>query len=461
MSERQSFAQVIIRLAQSRPCEVFVSSDHEGTRLCAGELHVASTGLAWEYRARGVTRNNLVTVALANGLEFVAACPVVRKAMITIADLLSPDLPEAEHAQQLESLAPRALAIARPLVNPQIPWLHEEFSFCDNADALADHWKAPVTSGSTGPPKIVIAAAFALINPEYPVAQCLPQGAIQLMTAPQWHSAQFGDAIRGLLSAHRLVLTDQFDEQRFFDLVERYCISWMLLSRSGIHRLVQVHSSGGVASLRTALRLGASCAPDGKHALIDWLGAERVVKFYVESEPNGLTMMTDDERLSEPSSVGKLIGGTEVRLPGADGPLAPVAAIGHIWMRRGQAPFHALPGCALTLYQRRLGHAERRWICRGCWLSVRRRRCHRPQRYRGSSITGRAQPCTPPCVRDAVVYSADRGEVFAIVDKSSVRSWRPARCRRKSLSHALGYEIAQARFDAAPSSQMRPATMHI
>jgi bile acid-coenzyme A ligase len=346
MPGRQSFGRVISARAQSNPDEVVVTSDHQGRRLTAAELDTASNQLARELQACGVRRDDLVTVALPNCIEFVVACAAIWKAG-AVPNPLDPHI-DAGDRRQLEKLARPTIVLGTSPQDTSIPWLPAGHVSRQEASALPDtwaaSWKAPASSGSTGRPKIVLAAAPALIDPDRQVAPFLPRIATQLVTAPLWHSAQFTYAFRGLLTGHRLVLTDTFDEHWFCELVDRHRITWTMLSPSVIHLLTRLSPSAELASLESVLHLGAPCAPADKRALMDWLGPERVVEVYAGSESNGLTMITGSEWLRRPGSVGKPISGTEIRILGVDGAAAGTGETGHIWMRRGIEPSYRYLG---------------------------------------------------------------------------------------------------------------------
>lgn len=343
---RQSFTRVIGDRARRDPDEVVVISDHEDRVLSAGELDAHSNRLAREYLAKGVRRDDLVAISMSTGVGFVLACVAAWKAGAT-PHPVSPQLPAAERAE-LELIGRPALAVGAAPVDRAIPWLPTGFA-SDQPDTAPPEtwprcWKAPTSSGSTGRPKIVRAQAPALIDPDQPVAAFLPRRAVQLVTAPLWHSASFTYAFRGLLTGHRLVLTAGFDEHRFVDLVNRYQVSWALLSPSSIHRLVRLPDRPPLDSLASVLHLGAPCAPDDKRALIDWLGADKVIEVYAGSESNGLTMITGRAWLRKPGSVGTPIGGTEIRILRSDGSQARAGEPGQVWLRRGSAPAYSYLG---------------------------------------------------------------------------------------------------------------------
>ena len=348
---RQSFSRVITSRAQTCPDEIVVIGDDGRETLTAAELDLQSNRLARAYLARGVCRDDLVAVALPNCVEFVVACAAIWKAGAT-PHPVSPSLRDGERAA-LEQLARPALAVGAPPADPSIPWAPQGFIAAGSAAPLPEVWpacwKAPTSSGSTGRPKIVKAAAPALIDPDQPVAIFLPQRAVQLVSAPLWHSAAFTYAFRGLLTGHQLVLgsvfSEQgFDEHRFGELVQRHAITWTLLSPNQIHRLVRTPRRFDMGSLESVLHLGAACSPADKRELIAWLGAEKVIEVYAGSESNGLTMITGTEWLSHPGSVGRAVGGTRIQIRRDDGGTAKAGEIGQIWMHRGEQPAYTYVG---------------------------------------------------------------------------------------------------------------------
>jgi bile acid-coenzyme A ligase len=326
--------------ARADPDDVVVIAD-DGV-LTAQELDRRSNRLARAYLDLGVTHNDLVAVCLPNTTEFVVACAAIWKAGATPMPM-SPDLPDGEQAV-IEELARPALMVGRQPTVDGINWCaagfapRPELPDDELPDAEASSWKAPTSSGSTGVPKVVRASAPATLDPDKPVASFLPRSAVQLISGPLWHSASFTYAFRGLVTGHRLVILPKFDEQRVLDTVQRQRITWMLLSPNMIHRLLRLPSvrrvSADVSSLQSILHMGAPCPPAHKRALIDWLGASRVVEVYAGSESNGLTMISGDEWLERPGSVGRPIGGTEIQIRGPEGKVLPPGGIGEVWMRR-------------------------------------------------------------------------------------------------------------------------------
>ena len=346
MTER-SFSAILADRARADPAEPIVV-DTEGV-MTARELDAAATAFAHELIARGVRRDDTVAVSLPNGRDMIIACFGIWRAGAT-PQPLSTALTDAERAD-LEAIAPPAAAVGAQPASPDMAWLPdvrvtprpEELP-----DVAASCWKAPATSGSTGRPKIVRAAAPATLDPSRPVAAFLPRVATQIVAGPLWHSAVFTYAFRGLLTGHRLVILDRFDARAWIDAVEAHGATWGLLVPAMMARLLRLAPEARaverVGSLESVLHMGAPCAPVVKRAFLDWLGPERVDEVYAGSESNGLTRITGIEWLERPGSVGRPIGGTEVRIRDDSGTDLPVGRSGLVWMRRGDTVAYSYVG---------------------------------------------------------------------------------------------------------------------
>jgi len=343
---RRSFSRCVTALAEADPERIVVIADDR--TLTAGELEAESTRLARAYLALGVAHDSLVAVSLPNTAEFVVVCAAIWKAGATPLPL-SRDLSPRERAE-IADLARPALTVGFALDGvPSVPAGYEPDPALPDAplpDAAASSWKAPASSGSTGRPKIVLAAAPAVMDPTQPVAAFLPREGVQLVAGPLTHSATFTYAFRGLLTGQRLVILPRFDEGRVLAAIQEHRVTWALLVPTTIHRLLRWpgHRDVDVSSLETVLHLGSPCPPADKRGLIEWVGARTVVEVYAGSESNGLTMIRGDEWLERPGSVGRPIGGTEVRILDADGAPVPVGRPGTIWMRRGADPAYRYLG---------------------------------------------------------------------------------------------------------------------
>ncbi|MDY6810939.1 MAG: AMP-binding protein, partial [Actinomycetota bacterium] len=336
---RQPISAVLAHRARVTPDDVLVT-DRTGAA-SAAEIDARVTRVARLLLDHDVRRDDRVVVSLPNGIGFVVACFAIWRAGATPLPL-SPGLSDDERAV-LEDIAEPRAAFGRRPVRPDIAWVDEAQAAGLSDDPLPDRWahswKAPTSSGSTGRPKVIVSSAPALVDPDAAITPFVPWQATQLVSSPMWHSTAFTYAFRGLTAGHRLVIEPAFDELGFLHAVERHKVTWAVLSPPSIRRLLrmpaQVRRRHDLSTLASVLHLGGRCPVPDKHALIDWLGAERVIEVYAGTESNGLTMIGGDEWLSRPGSVGKPISNTRIRITAADGTPAAPGEIGEIWMQRG------------------------------------------------------------------------------------------------------------------------------
>ncbi|MBF4461044.1 MULTISPECIES: AMP-binding protein [unclassified Rathayibacter] len=343
---RRSISRILTGLAEADPDRVVAFAD-EGA-LTAVELDRESNRLARAYRDLGVGTDDLVTVSLPNSLDAVVVCAAIWKAG-AIPQPVSTQL-SAEERAAVEQIAAPALVVGA--ASDRVPWRAGDWRPDQRVpeslveDRWASSWKAPTSSGSTGRPKVVLASGPALLDPEAPVAAFLPREGVQLVSGPLMHSATFTYAFRGLMTGQTLVILPRFEASRVLEAIECHRVTWTLLVPTTIRRLLSspLRARTDVSSLEAVLHLGAPCAPEDKRALMDWLGAERVLEVYAGSESNGLTMIRGDEWLERPGSVGRPIGGTAVRILRDDGSQAGPGEAGRIWMHRGDEPAYRYLG---------------------------------------------------------------------------------------------------------------------
>ncbi|MEG9225035.1 AMP-binding protein [Aeromicrobium sp. Sec7.5] len=301
------------------------------------ELESLANRLARTWAGDGVGVDDLVTVSLPNGLDFVLACVAAWKLGAT-PQPLSPRLPEPERSRVLELVAPR-LVVDGPV----------RLGTTDDAalpDAVAASWKAPTSSGSTGVPKLLRDPNPSTVDPDGVVAPFVPREVVQLVSGPLFHAAPFVYAMRGLMTGHELVVLPRFDAGAVLAAIQRHRVGWAMLVPTTMARIWEHPSrpSTDVSSLHSVMHMAARCPEPLKRAFLAWLGAERVVEVYAGTEAQGLTMIRGDEWLEHPGSVGRPMPGSRFRAVRPDGsPCAP-DEMGELLMQRdgGLPGWHGL-----------------------------------------------------------------------------------------------------------------------
>ena len=341
--------------AEADPHAIAVT-DSTGS-ITRAELELASSRYAELLVDRGVAVDDLVSVRLPNTIEFVVACAAIWKAGAT-PQPLSHRFAAAEQRAVVELADSRLVLGAdahefpgRSTIPAGVDTQHYAGEYPPGLAARS--WKAPTSSGSTGRPKIVLAAAPARFDPEGRVAAFIPRRAVQLVAGPLYHSAPFTYAMRGLMTGHRLVLLPRFDAQAWLDAVATHRVSWAMVVPTMMHRIWQLpadqRAATDLSSLEAIMHIGAPCAPWLKRAWIDWLGAERIVEVYAGSESAGLTTIRGDEWMLHPGSVGRPVGGSEMRVVDPTGQPVPTGTAGLVQMRRSGGATYSYLGATTSL----------------------------------------------------------------------------------------------------------------
>ena len=355
---RVSISRAFTALAEEDPDRLAV--DDGTTRLDRRTLEERSNRLAWLLLEAGVTPDAFVTVIGSNTVDTVVATVAAWKAGAT-PQPLSPRLPESDRDAVLDIVRPALVLTDQPMARYRsVPLTGCGVGDGDAAvlpDAAARSWKAPTSSGSTGAPKVVVAAASAHVDRDGRVAAFVPRHATQLVAGPLHHAAPFVYAMRGLMTGHDLVLLPRFDAGAWLAAVERHRVTWGMVVPTMMSRVTALGpervASADVSSLESVLHIGSVCPPHVKRAWIEWLGPDRVVEVYSGTESNGLTMITGREWVERPGSVGRAAGGSAVRILRPDDTVAGPGEIGRVEVTR--------PGPATYRYLGRAAPAADAW----------------------------------------------------------------------------------------------------
>ena len=225
-----SIGRAFTHLADAAPAAV--AGRCGDVRLTRRELDRAAHGVARAWADR-VGHDDLVTIALPNGIDFVIACVATWKLGAT-PQPLSPRIGPGERAAVLD-LARPALVVDAELVGAG--GLVPSDDDAPLPDLFASSWKAPTTSGSTGRPKIVRSTAPATVDPTAAIAPFVPRQAVQLVAGPMFHAAPFVYAMRGLMTGHELVVLPRFDAAAALQAVERHGVTWTMLVPTMMQRI--------------------------------------------------------------------------------------------------------------------------------------------------------------------------------------------------------------------------------
>ncbi|MBF8186894.1 AMP-binding protein [Nonomuraea sp. K274] len=184
------------------------------------------------------------------------------------------------------------------------------------------------TSGTTGRPKGVRRRLLDLTPEElYPILMRkswrhfgLPMGGVHLVCSQLYHSAPYGQAMMALQFGHSIVAPERFEAAAALELIERHRVTNAFMVPTMFHRLLAVpeRESYDLLSLTHLYHGAAPCPPAVKQAMIDWLGPI-LWEYYGSTEAAVATMVSSQEWLARPGTVGRALDGMTFTIVGEDG----------------------------------------------------------------------------------------------------------------------------------------------
>jgi long-chain acyl-CoA synthetase len=205
------------------------------------------------------------------------------------------------------------------------------------------------TSGTTGRPKGV-RRPLPGVEPEVVVANSRGIYAlagveagppnVHLMVSPMYHTI-VSMTVTSLHLGHLVVIRDRFTPDDTLDSIARYRVSVAHMVPTMFHRLLslpaEVRQVSDVSSLRWILHAAAPCPTWVKQQMLEWWGP--VLYEYYGATEGGGTVVTPEEWLARPGTVGRPWPGTEVRVLGDDLEPCPPNQPGTIYMQLGANNF--------------------------------------------------------------------------------------------------------------------------
>jgi long-chain acyl-CoA synthetase len=216
------------------------------------------------------------------------------------------------------------------------------------------------TSGTTGFPKGVRSALTATGNDlslidlvaQSAVAMLgIPGDGVTLLEGPAYHSAQWALSVLPLLgAASTVVMRHSFDPAELLDLVDRYGVTNIHLVPTQFIRLLKlpddVRAGFDGGSLVAVVHGAAPCPIEVKQRMLDWWGPS-ITEYYGGTEGGFLTVITGEEWLSHPGSLGRATALTELMIVDEEGRPCPTGTSGQIYFASrigADFEYHKAPG---------------------------------------------------------------------------------------------------------------------
>jgi long-chain acyl-CoA synthetase len=206
------------------------------------------------------------------------------------------------------------------------------------------------TSGTTGRPKGVrrplspldpdsVASFFGMFLMMFGIQQ--GGDGVHLTGSPLYHTAVLMFTASSLHFGHTVVLMDKWTPEGALELMEKYRVTHSHMVPTQFHRLLalpeEVKRRFDLSSLRHMIHAAAPCPVDVKRRMLEWWGPV-IYEYYAASEGGG-TLVTPEEWLQYPGTVGRAWPSSEIRILDDDGNPIATGQPGTVYMALGPADF--------------------------------------------------------------------------------------------------------------------------
>ncbi len=363
--------------AEAQPDALALVTPDEA-QLTRGELAAASNRLARGLRKLGLETGDAVAVVLENGQPFIElylACMQTGLYLVPINNhLAAPEISyiagnaEAKLFVGSAKFAPSLTQAASQLRVPErcrfsvggttmVKGFRDfgELGEGSAAARLEDEIRTAgavmnYTSGTTGRPKGVrrplapispdqMGAAFSAFLQMFGVRP--EDDNVHITGSPLYHTAVLMFTASSLHLGHPVVVMEKWQPEEMLRLIEKYAVTTSHMVPTQFHRLLQLPKAQreryDCSSTRTMVHAAAPCPIPVKKQMLEWWG-NSIWEYYAATEGGG-AIVSPEEWLRKPGTVGKAWPQAELRIFDEAGNELPPNQPGIVYMRRGQADF--------------------------------------------------------------------------------------------------------------------------
>lgn len=354
-----------------------------GTVVTFGEMEARANQLAHYFREHGLVEGDAVAILIENNEHMHTVMWAARRSGLYYVPI-NTHLTAAEAAYIVDNSAAKAI-VGSEALRPVLEGLAEHLpnglpavllttgdldGWAKYPDAVADLPTTPIadewdgdllqySSGTTGRPKGIKRDLPHLPPSETPglmaalVSFWMNPEAVYLSPAPLYHTAPSVWSMQAQAGGITTVVLEKFDAEGALDAIQKYGVTHGQFVPVMFTRMLklpeQVRKSYDVSSLQRVMHAAAPCPVEIKKQMIDWWGPI-VDEYYASSEAIGATLISADEWLAHPGSVGKAMTGV-VHILDEDGNEVPAGQHGEIFFEGG-ADFEYLNDSAKTASSR-------------------------------------------------------------------------------------------------------------
>ncbi|GJF17072.1 acyl-CoA synthetase [Mycolicibacterium cyprinidarum] len=355
-----------------------------GTVVTFGELEARANRLAHLFRAAGLVEGDAVAILMENNEHMHAVMWAARRAGLYYVPI-NTNLTAAEAAYIIDNSSAKAIVGSAKLtetlagLGAELPnGLPSVLVIADGAlegwrsypECVADQPDTPISdeiegdllqysSGTTGRPKGIKRQLQHVLPPEAPgmmaalVSFWMHPDAVYLSPAPLYHTAPSVWSMQTQAGGITTVVMEKFTAEGALDAIARHRITHGQFVPVMFTRMLKlprdIRTSYDVSSLERVMHAAAPCPVEIKQQMIDWWGPI-VDEYYASSEAHGSTLITAQEWLTHPGSVGRVMNGA-LHILDEEGNELPPGQAGEIYFEGG-ADFEYLNDAAKTASSR-------------------------------------------------------------------------------------------------------------
>src|SRR6195952_4700176 len=339
-----------------------------GTVVTFGELEARANRLAHLFRASGLVEGDAVAILIENNEHIHAVMWAARRAGLYYVPINTP-LTSAEAAYIIDNSAAKAIVGSGKLADTlaglgaELPnGLPELLLIADGEldgwqrypECVADQPDTPIadevegdllqySSGTTGRPKGIKRALPHVSPAEAPgmmsalVGFWMHPDAVYLSPAPLYHTAPSVWSMTVQAGGITTVVLEKFDPEGCLDAIQRHRVTHGQFVPVMFTRMLKLpearRNSFDLSSLERVMHAAAPCPVEIKKQMIDWWGPI-VDEYYASSEAIGSTLISAEEWLAHPGSVGKPMM-CQLHILDANGDELPPGQPGEIYFEGG------------------------------------------------------------------------------------------------------------------------------
>lgn len=354
--------------AQTTPDKIAYRMARSGESLTYAELDRLSNQGAQAFRSLGVGMGETVALLFENRLDFIVLAWAAQRSGVFYT-AISHHLTPGEIAYIVQDCEAKVAIVSDTFVD-LLPALQgacprARFFISGKTDDAARDWQAlrasmPATpiadeavgsdmlysSGTTGRPKGVMRtftrAPIDTVLPPLMTLLCQTMGgmgpsSIYLSPAPLYHAAPLRFSMMAAMLGGTAVLMEKYDSEECLALIERHKVTHAQFVPTMFVRMLKlpqdVRRRYDLSTLQTAFHAAAPCPRDVKAQMIDWWGPI-LFEYYAGSEANGGTIVTSQDWLKHPGTVGRPLFGRVV-IVDPTGKELPPGEIGDVYFETG------------------------------------------------------------------------------------------------------------------------------